>query len=369
MDHNSTGNVQHGNDLHQKPGNPGCPVTYSGSILGWDIGGVNTKVTRLRQPALDSGSLCLPYELQRDPSALGPTLQLAARQLGAGSQDLHAVTMTAELSQAFRSKGEGVGFILDALEATFPPDRLHVYTVAGKFVSPQDARRQPLDVAASNWSATAHWVATLAPTCVLIDIGTTTTDIIPILDGKVSAEGRTDPERLGTGELVYTGVLRTPVEAVTQQVPLRGRPTGLACEAFALMGDVFLWLGSLQSDNYTCPTPDGRPPTRRFAGERLARAVCADAEMLDDEDIDGIAAALGSAQLRRISGAIRCVRGRYPQIDTAIVTGLGAFLGLEAGRAAGLAANLLAEMVDVPPQTAPATAVAWLLHESLAATR
>jgi uncharacterized hydantoinase/oxoprolinase family protein len=91
--------------------------------------------------------------------------------------------------------------------------------------------------------------------------------------------------------------------------------------------------------------------------------------MLDDEDISGIATALRNAQLRRISEAIRCVRDRYPQIDIAIVTGLGAFLGLEAGRAAGLVANLLSETTNVPPQTAPATAVAWLLHESLVATR
>jgi (4-(4-[2-(gamma-L-glutamylamino)ethyl]phenoxymethyl)furan-2-yl)methanamine synthase len=344
-------------------------VTYSGSVLGWDIGGVNTKVTRLTPLTGKSLSLCLPYELQRDPAALGPTLQLAAGQLGAGSEDLHAITMTAELSQAFRSKREGVGFILNALEATFPPDRLHVYTVAGKFVSPQDARRQPLEVAASNWSATAHWVASLVPTCVLIDIGTTTTDIIPILDGEVSARGRTDLERLGTGELVYTGVLRSPVESVTHQVPLRETPTGLACEAFALMGDVFVWLGALPADDYTCPTPDGRPATRPFAGERLARAVCADAQMLDEDDISRIAAALARSQLQRITQAVRSVRARHPRIDTAIVTGLGAFQGVEAGRAAGLASNLLSEMAEVPPQAAPATAVAWLLHESLAAAR
>ncbi|HEX6435132.1 MAG TPA: hydantoinase/oxoprolinase family protein [Gemmatimonadales bacterium] len=345
-------------------------MTYSGGILGWDIGGVNTKATRLTlQPDVTSHSLCLPYELQRNPSALGPTLQSAARQLGAGDEDLHAITMTAELSQTFRSKREGVGFILDALEATFPPGRLHVYTVAGKFVSPHEARQQPLDVAASNWSATAHWVATLQPTCVLIDIGSTTTDLIPILNGQVSALGRTDPDRLGTGELVYTGVVRTPVEAVTHQVPLRGRATGLAAEGFALMGDVFLWLGRLHAKDYTCPTPDGRPATRSYAGERIARAVCADREMLGEKDIDQIVGALSRAQVQRITEALHDIRRRHPQIETAVVTGLGAFIGMEAAQAAGLAAGLLGDRAEVPLQTAPATAVAWLLHESLTAAR
>jgi probable H4MPT-linked C1 transfer pathway protein len=348
----------------------GYEVPYFGGILGWDIGGVNTKATRLTlRPAVGTLSLCFPYELQRNLSALSPTLRSAARQLGTADDDLHAITMTAELSQAFRSKREGVDFILDALEATFPSGRLHVYTVAGKFVSPYDARRQPLEVAASNWSATAHWVATLAPTCLLIDIGTTTTDLIPILNGEVSAQGRTDPERLGTGELVYTGVVRTPVEAVTHQVPLRGRPTGLAAEAFALMGDAFLWLGTLRGEDYTCSTPDGRPATRSYAGERLARAVCADREMLDEGDVDQIAAALSRAQQQRITEALQRIRQRYPQVDCAIVTGLGAFLGMEAARAAGLTARLLSDRADAPPQTAPATAVAWLLLQKLGSAR
>ena len=340
---------------------------YSGGIVGWDIGGVNTKATRLTlQPAAGALSLCVPYELQRNLSDLGPTLRSAARQLGWAEDDLHAITMTAELSQAFRSKREGVGFILEALEATFPPDRLHVYTVAGKFVRPHNARLQPLEVAASNWSATAHWVARLAPTCVLIDIGTTTTDLIPIVNGEVSAEGRTDLERLGTGELVYTGVVRTPVEAVTHQVLLRGRSTGLASEGFALMGDVFLWRGALPCEDYTFPTPDGRPATRTFAGERIARAVCADREMLDEGDIDEIAETLCHAQQERISGALQRIRLRYPQIDAAIVTGLGAFLGMDAARAAGLTPRLLSDTADVPPQTAPASAVALLLRQNLA---
>lgn len=346
------------------------PSPPSTAILGWDIGGVNTKAVRLGPDCggLAVRSLCLPYELQQDPSSLGPALRSAAQQLGASPADrYHAVTMTAELSQAFRTKREGVGFVLDALQGAFPGGRFHVYTVTGRFVSPLEARALALDVAASNWAATAQWVSGMVPTCILIDIGTTTTDLIPILNGRVAALGRTDAERLLSGELIYTGALRTPAEAVARRVPLWGGMAGVSAEGFALMGDVHLWLGRLATEDYTSRTADGRPATREHAGERLARVVCADREMLDEAAIDRIAAALARAQVLSIVRALKTIRGRHPEIGTAVVTGLGHFIAAEAAHAAGLMVSPLADRLGSAALTAPAAAVAWLLRESMAA--
>jgi (4-(4-[2-(gamma-L-glutamylamino)ethyl]phenoxymethyl)furan-2-yl)methanamine synthase len=337
------------------------------TILGWDIGGVNTKAARVgRGPGEPvSRSVCLPYDLQHAPESLGSTLESVARSLEAGPADRHAVTMTAELSQAFRTKREGVGFILDALESVFPSERLHVYTVNGRFVSPPDARARTQEVAASNWAATAHWLARSVPTCILIDIGTTSTDLIPIVDGTVAARGRTDPERLLTGELVYTGALRTPVEAVTQRVPLWGGSAGVSADGFAIIGDAHLWLGRLSPEAYTCRTPDGRPPTRAYAGERLARTVCGDRDMLQEADIDEIARALAGAQVRTILQALQGILGRWPTISAAVVTGLGDFIAVEAARAAGLRVVSLADRLGEAARVAPAVAVASLLRQSL----
>ena len=337
------------------------------AILGWDIGGVNTKVARLRSGAegLVLRTVSLPYEVQRDPGALAPMLLAAAREAGGESSDIHAVTMTAELSQAFRTKREGVAYVLDALQAAFPESIVHVYTVDGRFVGPQEARAQPLTVGASNWAATANWVARTIPTCVLIDIGTTSTDLIPVIDGRVAAVGQTDPERLLSGELVYSGALRTPAEAIARQLPLWGGQAGVSADGFALIGDAHLWRGNLSSDDYTCRAPDGRPATRVFAGERLARMVCADRDMLDDSAIDGIATALADAQVRTLVLALERVRLRWPAIAVAVVTGLGDFIAADAARAAGLATVSLADQLGPASRTAPAAAVAWLLSEWL----
>jgi (4-(4-[2-(gamma-L-glutamylamino)ethyl]phenoxymethyl)furan-2-yl)methanamine synthase len=337
----------------------------SPGILGWDIGGVNTKAARLDSPGESARTICLPYEVQRDPAALAGLLRSAAQRLDASADDQHAITMTAELSQAFRTKREGIGFVLDALESVFPADQIHVYTVSGEFVSPRAARGRVWDVAASNWAATARWVAFLMSSGILIDIGTTTTDLIPVIDGEIAAEGTTDPERLMAGELVYTGALRTPVEAVASRVPLWQGTAGLSAEAFALMGDVYVWLGQLRPEHYTCPTPDGRPPTREYAGERLARAVCGDREMLDEPAIQRIALSLAQAQRDLIQQALHGVRSRRPQIETAVVAGLGEFIAADVARSAGLRViSLSAELGDAAV-TAPAVAVASLLRSSL----
>lgn len=337
------------------------------TVVGWDIGGVNTKSAVVElEPEGPSVTRALsePLEMERDSALLVPMLRRLAAALD-GNSAIHAVTMTAELSQAFRSKREGVGFVLDALGEAFPGRPVKVHTVEGRFLDPLEARERPLDVAASNWAATARFIGREVPNCLLVDIGTTSTDIIPIIGGQPVTVGRTDPERLLSGELVYTGALRTPVEAVARTVPLWGGHCPLAAERFALMGDVYLWVGALDSADYSTTPPDGRPATREFAGERLARAVCADAEMLDEAAVGTIARALAEAQLEGVMAGMRRVLARHSRLDRAVVAGLGDFIAAEAARRMGLELNPLAERLGNAARTAPAAAVAWLLAESL----
>src|SRR5262249_52290831 len=156
------------------------------------------------------------------------------------------------------------GFVLDSVTAAFASERVHVYAVDGRFLSAANARHASLAVAASNWAATARIVALEHPNAILIDIGTTTTDVIPIVSGAVTVVGTTDPARLASGELVYTGALRTPVEAITHHVPLDSSSAGVSAEGFALIGDVHLWRGDLTTRDYSVPAPDGRPATPEF---------------------------------------------------------------------------------------------------------
>jgi (4-(4-[2-(gamma-L-glutamylamino)ethyl]phenoxymethyl)furan-2-yl)methanamine synthase len=305
------------------------------TVIGWDIGGVNTKAARVR----DGAALTArnePFEIQRAPSTLASRLEGIATVLGAEKGDAHAVTMTAELSQYFRTKRNGVSFVLDAVAHAFPGARTLIYTTDDRFLDLTAARDAPLLVAASNWAATAAFVSAHVSDAILIDVGTTTTDIIPIAAGRVAAIGHTDPERLLSGELLYLGAVRTPVEAIAHRVPLHDGLAGVSAESFALSGDIHVWRGDLAPEEYTAPTPDARPTTREFAGERIARIVCADRELLDESDIDRIAAFVADAMIARIAASLTRVRERHPHLRNAVIAGHGAFLARAAARRAGL---------------------------------
>ena len=335
--------------------------------VGWDIGGVNTKAALVEGGTLRA-VINRPYEIQRDPAALVPLLRAMHAEVGAAVATPHAITMTAELSQLFRTKREGVRFVLDAVESAFPGARVHVYAVDGRFLSAADARERPLAVAAANWAAAARAVAVHHPDALFVDIGTTTTDLVPIAGGEVVAVGHTDPERLTSGELLYTGAVRTPVEAIASYVPLGDGLAGVSAEGFALTGDVHVWRGDLSPSDYSCPTPDGRPVARDFVGERLARVVCADREMLDEAAITRLADALARAQVRSIQAAIQRVLERHPSIRIAVVTGLGAFLGVTAAHALDLeVVPLSGQLGEAGARCAPAVSVAFLLERRMVA--
>src|SRR5207249_4809018 len=133
----------------------------------------------------------------------------------------HGVTMTAELSDLYPTRADGVRSILRACAQALPgPPR--ILDVRGGFLSVDEALDRPLEVAAANWVGTARLVARARRDALLIDVGSTTTDIVPIRAGEPRPAGRTDTERLLSGELVYSGVLRTPPSSLTDVVPLHG---------------------------------------------------------------------------------------------------------------------------------------------------
>lgn len=334
-------------------------------IIGWDVGGANVKAARLEGDALPA-IVERPFALWREPTRLGEVLREVGAALGGAPR--MAVTMTAELADCFATKHEGVASVLDAFAAAFPEVTLDVFGTDGRFHAAEEARRRALTVASANWMATAALVADHWPDAILIDVGSTTTDIIPIVSGRVVARGRTDPGRLRSGELIYTGLLRTPLCAVVRFVPLKGRRCRVAAEHFAIAADAHLWLGRIDAAEYSCETPDGRGRSREEAASRLARIVCADTEMIGDAGVTAIAQHVVAAQTRQIASGIRQVLRRLGAAAprTAVIAGSGTVLARAAAEKPGLAIDALdSRLGTAGARAAPAAAVAHLLAREL----
>ena len=330
--------------------------------VGWDIGGANLKIARLGEEGLRT--CIIPFEIWRRLDELPQALRAAAQTLWINDRVPMAVTTTAELADVFRTKREGVRRVLALFREAFPHTPTWVFALDGRFLSVEQAVAEPLLVASANWAAEALWVGQRCREGILVDVGSTTTDILPIVDGRPAVAGRTDPERLQSGELVYTGALRTPICAIVREVPWRGGRCRVCAEHFAIAADAYLWLGKITEAEYTCPTPDGRPVRRPFAAERLARVIGADREMLTDPEVTEIARAVERAQVEQIAEGLRQVVDRLGRMFPVLPTGIGAFLARTAARMVGLP-------VHFPPygetvlRAGPAAAVAVLLDAAL----
>jgi probable H4MPT-linked C1 transfer pathway protein len=284
-------------------------------VLGLDVGGANLKAAHSR-----GGARLRPFALWRDPAGLAGALRDLLRDWP--PYDRLAVTMTGELCDCYESKRQGVDAILDAVAAAAGSAAVRVWTTEGRFVDPATARAAPLRVAAANWLALATWAGRHAPAgpALLLDVGSTTTDVVPLLDGRPVPSGRTDPERLHSRELVYAGVRRTPLCAL-----LGGE---VAAELFATTLDVCLVLGLQPEAPTDTATADGRPATRAAAHARLARLHCADLETTTAAERHALAERAVARLMDRIGSAVGAIAERLPALPrTCVLAGSGEFLG------------------------------------------
>lgn len=332
--------------------------------LALDIGGANIKVADGAGYAHSHS-----FSLWKHPNQLAQELRTDIAE--APPCDHLAVTMTGELADCFETKSAGVKHIVQAVVEASDGRHTRVYLTDGRWVAPMAALARPLLAASSNWRALARFAARCAEKgpSLLIDVGSTTSDVIPLLDGECVAVGKTDLERLISGELVYTGVERSPVCGLLQTAPYRDGVCRVTQELFATTLDVYLILGELAEDPAHVRTADGRPATKQAARTRMARMFGADAEEFHHRDAVTLAQAAAEAQVQLIAEAARQVLGRLPGPPTMVViSGQGEFVARAVVEKLELSAPILSlakELGQAVSTCAPAHALAVLTRETL----
>ncbi|MGB4864539.1 MAG: hypothetical protein WBP38_01430, partial [Hyphomicrobium sp.] len=187
---------------------------------GYDAGGAHLKVARVENGRVIAAAQ-YPCELWKGLDRLDAALT-AAEVITRGAEQ-HAVTMTGELCELFATRQEGVVSLTRHLADRLTPN-VRFYRGLKGFGSSDAVITDTDSVGSANFLATAQAIARLRPQTLLIDMGSTTTDIIAC----DRPQGLSDAERLQTGELVYTGLTRTPVASVTTRGVLAGQWQGLA---------------------------------------------------------------------------------------------------------------------------------------------
>jgi (4-(4-[2-(gamma-L-glutamylamino)ethyl]phenoxymethyl)furan-2-yl)methanamine synthase len=333
-------------------------------VIGWDIGGVHLKAARAEDGRITKVA---QYASPLRGGTERLTQAFAQARAEMGRADRNVVTMTGELADTFTSRQEGVERL--AKLAAQELGAVSIYAGPAGWIPAQKARQHCTDVASANWHACAALIAHKRSDALFLDLGSTTADIIPIVAGRVAARGYTDAQRLATGELVYTGLVRGFVMATASRAPLRGVWTPLVNENFATMADVHRILGTLPEAVDLMPTTDGREKTIAASRARLARMLGADASDANDTTWTLVARWFAESQLRAIADAAMLVlssadmRAPLP----IIAAGIGLSVIAEIARRLGAPYTAFDELFDVAPDLrarichcAPAAALAAL---------
>jgi probable H4MPT-linked C1 transfer pathway protein len=293
------------------------------TFIGWDIGGAHLKLACVTTTGKVTMAAQLPMPLWRGIRVLDQSLA-QAKLLFQGTATVHSITTTAELVDIFTDRKSGIKTLVQQISGALTNENIQFYAGRAGWVPPSSADRYSGDIASANWHASAVCVAGIIRNGILIDIGSTTTDIVMFAEGQVRYHGYSDFERLSSHELVYTGVVRTPVMAVTDKAPIEGIWQPVTAELFATMADVYRLTGELQGVDDMHDTPDGKGKTLPESARRLARMFGTDLEGQESlTHWQTVARYIAGTQLNRIDHALQLVLSRHQGLPDKVLVGAG----------------------------------------------
>jgi probable H4MPT-linked C1 transfer pathway protein len=303
--------------------------------IGWDLGGAHLKIAACSATGAVAAVRQYPCPLWQGMDMLEAALEQAFADFAGFPSSRHAITMTGELVDWFPDRVEGVLRLVAIMAERCGSDRVLIFAGQTGFLHPTEVSHgNAAAIASANWLATALWSARRIRDGLLIDIGSTTTDLILIASGEVCCKGYTDHERMRYDELVYTGVVRTPVMTLSEFVPFEGEWVTLMAEHFATTADVYRLTGELAEHADQMPAADGGDKSVPASMRRLARLVGRDFESARPTAWQHLAQFLRECQIARIHRAVerQLSRDRLPAEAPWIGAGVGRFLAQELAR-------------------------------------
>lgn len=336
--------------------------------LGWDLGGAHLKAVLVDADGRALRVFQQPCPLWRGLDYLERAVAAVVSAVDGGGLR-HAITMTGELADIFSDRDEGVRRLVQCMADKLGKAEMRIYAGRHGFVTSSAMQNHLAGIASANWHASAAYLAAKVGDGLFVDVGSTTADLILLHQGKAAACGYTDAERLRSEEMIYTGVVRTPVMAVAQQLPFGGEWQRLAAEHFATMADVYRLTGDLPEGYDMAETADGTGKSPEESARRLARMVGRDLADATMTQWRRLAFSVKSQQRHMLQAAAERSLSRALLDDGAPLVGAGAgrFLVRELAQHMRRPYLDASTLVSATPEAAewagvclPAYAVAWL---------
>jgi probable H4MPT-linked C1 transfer pathway protein len=294
--------------------------------IGWDVGGAHLKAVLLDAEHQVLQVIQLPCPLWQGIEQLSLAVDQARSELKLPAAR-HAVTMTGELADLFSNRRHGVTAIATLMAKKLGPET-NFYAGSSGFVRLPEVDSRYDGIASANWHASVSWVARNLEQGLFVDVGSTTSDLIILRDGAPRSRGFSDAERMCNDELVYTGVVRTPVMALTRTIDFRGHEYRIAAEHFATTADIYRITGELMETEDMVATADGAEKSIEASMRRLARMLGHDYEDASNADWLTLAQSFRASQLAQLQGAITglLARGQLAADAPLVAAGAGGFL-------------------------------------------
>jgi len=315
--------------------------------IGWDIGGAHVKAVQLDAASKVQLASQVYCPLWRGLHALNLAMDSVLTEFNGNKNSItHFVTMTGELADIFSDRHAGVMQI-----AQFISKKLSgkVLFYAGKkgFVSMDAVEENIANIASMNWLASAQYLARNVQQALFLDIGSTTTDIMLIDNGRPQVLGFNDALRMQADELVYTGVVRTPLMALTQKIAFAGNMVNVAAEHFATTADVYTLTGDLLLAENMAETADGADKSIEASARRIARMIGWDVQDAPLAAWQNLACAFKHAQIHQIKQAMLRQISRLPDCPELHVVGVGVgdFLADALAKQLGLKYDSIADLI------------------------
>lgn len=292
--------------------------------VGWDLGGAHLKAALVQERRVKAvWQMACP--LWQGLANLDQAMTSVLAHLPDGC--VHGLTMTGEMVDLFDNRLLGVRALLDVFSKKIAKAKIFLF-IDGNFIPLSDLEiKTTKKLASNNWQLTAHYLTQKETEILAIDIGSTTCDLIPIRQGKPDCQGNDDHSRLRYGELLYMGVTRTPLTAITQVVPFNGEWLPLMAERFATTGDVYRILDMLPTHADQAETADGKPKTASASMQRLARMIGLDREAASNSAWLGLARYFHEIQLQSLTRAcLRLLSRGFSGQPVLVGAGVGRFL-------------------------------------------